>query len=192
KLILVKIDSKSETDPAQAIASIQSQGITKLDLVIANAGICNDFEPLATVEPAVFKEHVTVNGFGPLFLFQACLPLLQKSEGAKFVGIGSPIGSIGGMDQSPYPMSAYGASKAVAHWVVRKVHFEHPKIVSLVVDPGFVQTDMGNTGAKRVGMEEAVVPTKDSVAGIVAQIDAATKEKGSGTFASWDGGSVPW
>ncbi|KAL8683905.1 MAG: hypothetical protein Q9224_006052 [Gallowayella concinna] len=192
KIIIVKIDSKSETDPAEAVKSIQSQGIDKLDLVISNAGICNDWKPCATVDPAVFKEHVVVNGFAPLFLFQAVVPLLQKAEGAKFVGIGSPMGSIGGMDQRPYPMTAYGGSKALQHWIIRKVHFEHPDITSLVVDPGLVQTDMGNTGARLFGMGEAPVPTKDSVAGCVAQIDAATKEKGSGNFAGWNGEDFPW
>ncbi|KAL8748420.1 MAG: hypothetical protein Q9184_007314, partial [Pyrenodesmia sp. 2 TL-2023] len=192
KIIIVKIDNKSETDPAAAVKTIQSQGIDKLDLVIANAGICNDWSPVATVDPEVFKEHVIVNGFAPLFLFQAVLPLLQKSESSKFVGIGSPMGSIGGMDQRPYPMTAYGTSKAIFHWIVRKVHFEHPEIVSLVVDPGVVQTDMGNTGARKFGMGEAPLPTKDSVAGIVAQIDAATKEKGSGTFGGWNGEAFPW
>ncbi|KAL8900411.1 MAG: hypothetical protein Q9207_005713 [Kuettlingeria erythrocarpa] len=191
-IIVIKVDNKSETDPAAAVQSIQSQGIDKLDLVIANAGICNDWSPVATVKPEVFKEHVVVNGFAPLFLFQAVLPLLQKSEGAKFVGIGSPMGSIGGMDLRPWPMTAYGTSKVIFHWIVRKVHFEHPDIVSLVVDPGLVQTDMGNTGAKVFGMGEAPVPTKDSVAGCVAQIDAATKEKGSGTFAGWNGEGFPW
>ena len=133
----MKIDNKSETDPAAAVSSLKEQGITVLDLVIANARICNDFAPLATCDPAVVKEHVAVNGFGPLFLFQATLPLMQKSRGgAKFVGIGSPMGSIGGMEMRPFPMTAYGSSKALFHWIVRKVHFEHPELVSLVVDPG--------------------------------------------------------
>ncbi|KAI4212405.1 MAG: hypothetical protein LQ351_004837 [Letrouitia transgressa] len=137
KLIVVKLDSKSETDPANAVTYIRSQGVTSLDLVIANAGICKEYSPVATVNTAAFKEHVVVNGFDPLFLFQAVLPLLQKSgHGAKFVGIGSPLGSIGGMEMRPFPTSAYGASKFIFHWMVRKVHFEHPDIVSLIVDPG--------------------------------------------------------
>lgn len=136
KLIVVKIDNKSPTDPAHAIAEIKEQGVTHLDLVIANAGICNDFAGLATCDLAVVQEHITVNGMGTLYLFQATLPLLQKREGAKFVGIGSPMGSIGGMDMRPFPMTAYGTSKAILHWLVRKIHFEHPELVSLVVDPG--------------------------------------------------------
>lgn len=69
---------------------------------------------------------------------------------------------------------------------------------------------MGNTGARLFGMAEAPVPTKDSVAGCVAQvclllrmtvvrdsltalqIDAATKEKGSGKFLGWNGEDFPW
>ena len=33
-----------------------------------------------------------------------------------------------------------------------------------------MQTDMGNNGARLFGMKEAPVPTKDSVAGVVAQV----------------------
>ena len=136
KLIVVRIDNKTETDPAKAIASIKDQGITSLDLVIANAGIYNDWSPVATADPQAVKEHIAVNGVGPLFLFQAALPLLQKSEGSKFIAIGSPLGSVGGMDQRPFPATAYGTSKAVLHWIVRKIHFEHPELTSLIVDPG--------------------------------------------------------
>ncbi|KAL6716010.1 hypothetical protein ACLMJK_006972 [Lecanora helva] len=204
KLIVAKIDSKSSTDPAAAVNTIKSQGITSLDLVIANAGICTGMTPVATADPALVMEHIEVNGFGPLYLFQATLPLMQKSKGAKFVGIGSPLGSIGGQDQRPYPCTTYGTSKAVQHWIVRKIHFEHPELTALVVDPGFVQTDMGNTGARAIGLEKAFTETKDSVAGIVTQnsmgvnvltkfkIDAATKEKGSGSFAVWTGETFPW
>ncbi|KAL8972886.1 MAG: hypothetical protein Q9197_002582 [Variospora fuerteventurae] len=191
-IVVVKIDNKSETDPAAAVRSIQSQGIDKLDLVIANAGICSDWDPVATVDPEVFKEHVVVNGFAALFLFQAVLPMLQKSESAKFVGIGSLVGSVGGMDQCPYPMTAYGSSKALFHWIIRKIHFEQPEIVSLVLAPGVVQTDMGNTSVRRFGMAEAPTPTKNSAEGCVTQIDAATKEKGSGTFVDWNGEVFPW
>ncbi len=42
----------------------------------------------------------------------------------------------------------------------------------LLVRVRFVQTDMGNTGARLFGMKEAPVPTKDSVAGVVAQVCA--------------------
>ena len=136
KLIPVKIDSRSEPDAAAAIQEIQSHGIDHLDIVIANAGIDTDYSPVANVPIAAIREHIEVNGYGPLYLFQAALPLLNKSAKPKFIGVGSPLGSIGGMEQRPFPGAAYGPSKAVLHWLVRKVHFEHENFVSFIADPG--------------------------------------------------------
>lgn len=136
KLITVKIDSASPTDPVTAVQHIQEQGITHLDVVIQNAGILKDWSPVHEVPIATLKEHIDINGFGPVYLFQAVYPLLRKSERPTFVGIGSPLGSIGGMEMSPYPAGAYGPSKAMMHWVVRKIHFENEAFVSFVLDPG--------------------------------------------------------
>lgn len=54
------------------------------------------------------------------------------------MALGSPIGSIGGMESRPFPLAAYGLSKAMIHWTTRKIHEEHPGIVAFVVDPGYV------------------------------------------------------
>ena len=51
---------------------------------------------------------------------------------------------------------------------------------------------MGNAGARFFGMKEAYLPVKDSVAGIVAQVDGATREKTSGHFKIWDDTEFPW
>lgn len=140
KLIPVKIDSRSEPDAAAAIKALQTQGINHIDILIANAAVGTDSLPVANVPIAVVKEHVEVNGYGPLYLFQAALPLLNKSAKPIFVGVGSPMGSIGGMDQRPYAAGGYGPSKAFLHYIVRKVHFEHENIISFVLDPGLVSS----------------------------------------------------
>ena len=75
---------------------------------------------------------------GPFVLFQATLPLLRASSSPKFVLLGSPVGSIAGMEQRPVPMGGYGASKAMAHYLVRKIHFENPDLIAFAVDPGYV------------------------------------------------------
>lgn len=56
----------------------------------------------------------------------------------------------------------------------------------------FVQTDMGNAGAKLVGMKEATTPIDDCVAGMLKVIDESTREKTSGRFPIWEGGEFPW
>lgn len=138
-LIVVKIDAKSPTDPAATVETLQTEhGIDYLDVVIANAGISEDFSPVHEVSISVVREHVEVNAYGPIYLYQAVYPLLKKSTKPTFVGVGSPMGSIGGMEQRPYPSAAYGPSKAMLHWIVRKIHFENEDFVSFVADPGYV------------------------------------------------------
>jgi norsolorinic acid ketoreductase len=56
----------------------------------------------------------------------------------------------------------------------------------------FVQTEMGNAGARKFGMEKAFTEVNDCVSGLVSIIDGATKEKTSGHFCSCDGGELIW
>ncbi|KAJ5487065.1 hypothetical protein N7530_001365 [Penicillium desertorum] len=193
RLLVVKVDSKSPTDPTAAIETLQREhGIDHIDVVIANAGISEDFSAVHEVSIPVLQEHVEVNGYGPIYLYQAVYPLLKKSKKPTFVGVGSPIGSIGGMEQRPYPCAAYGPSKAILHWIVRKIHFENEDFVSFVADPGFVQTDMGNAGAQAVGFEKAFQTVEESVGGIVKTIDEGTRDSVGAQFRVWDGSQFPW
>ncbi|KAL2814907.1 hypothetical protein BDW59DRAFT_154100 [Aspergillus cavernicola] len=191
-LIIVKIDSKSPTDPTTAIQTLEDHGINHLDIVIANAGISQGMSPVHSVPIDTIREHIDVNGLGPIYLYQAVYPLLKKSQKPIFVGVGSPLGSIGGMEQRPFPVAAYGPSKAILHWIVRKIHFENEEFISFVADPGFPQTDMGNAGAKSVGLEKAFQTVEESVGGVVKTIDGATRESVGGQFRVWDGSVFPW
>ncbi|MCJ1396574.1 hypothetical protein MMC18_009465 [Xylographa bjoerkii] len=193
KVIVVKIDSSSETDAATAMKKLQSvHNINRLDVVIANAGIAGHLKTVAEQTVAELQEHITVNAIGPLVLFKAVYPLLKASAEPKFVVVGSPMGSIGGMESRPYPALAYGASKAMVHYITRKIHLENEWLVAFVLDPGFVQTDMGNMGAVAVGLAEAPTTIKDSVDYLITTIDGSTRDKTSGHFPSIAGGDFAW
>ena len=137
-LIIVKIDSASKTDAQEAVKLLQSKhSLTSLDTVIANAGICypEAYGPVAGIRPEDISEHVEVNAIGPLVLFQAVLPLLQKSkQPGKFFATSSAAASIGGMQ--PFPMTPYGISKAALNYILRKIHFDHENLIAFAVDPG--------------------------------------------------------
>ncbi len=135
RLIVVKIDSASETDATAAVKQLQStHKITSLELVIANAGIAQRHPTVADAKPAEFLEHVAVNVSGPVLLFQAVLPLLRK--GSKFVTMSSSAGSIGGIELRNVPNAPYGASKAALNYITRKAHFEHEDLIIFPIDPG--------------------------------------------------------
>ena len=139
KVILVEIESTSETDPKDVVASLDTEhGITKIDVIIASSGIANYYGPIVSTPVAEIREHLQVNTVGPIILFQAMLPLLKASAGPKFIVISSIIGSIASLKELPVPAGAYGVSKAAINYLVRKIHFEHPEVVAFPIHPGFV------------------------------------------------------
>ncbi|KAF2194091.1 putative aflatoxin biosynthesis ketoreductase nor-1 [Zopfia rhizophila CBS 207.26] len=199
-LLMLPLEHLNEDASTSAIRSLtQIHGISHLDVVIANAAIGKDFAPIATVPLSAVRSHVDINAYGTLTLFQAVIPLLEKSKSPKFIALGSPLGSVGGMDLRPdVQTTAYGVSKAMVHYFVRKIHFEHENVTAVVLDPGFVQTDMGNSGARSLGLEKAYDTVEDSVNGCISAIDNATKHKTSGRFvavgkfAGVEGEDFPW
>ncbi|EGY22045.1 hypothetical protein VD0002_g9464 [Verticillium dahliae] len=202
RLIIVKIDSASDTDAAAAVEQLQSKhGITSLDVVIANAGIAKSGSSVANTTPELLREHVNVNAVGPLTLFQATRPLLQASKTGNpvFLPISTLLGSIGNQEAFeklglPPSLSPYGASKATLNWLIKRVHFEEPWLTSFVVHPGLVLTDMGS-GAIGPGVDPkdfGAIDVETSINGLVKLIDEATRENSGGKFLLYDGSPLPW
>ncbi|TVY41988.1 Norsolorinic acid ketoreductase [Lachnellula occidentalis] len=194
KIIVIKVDSTSATDASEAVQELKSKhGISKVDVLISNAGLLDPADIAPTLKASVnsVRKHLEVNTLGPLVLIQAFFPLLEVASEPKFLVITSSIGSIKLLEDYQVPFFTYGISKAAANYLVRKLHFENPKLTSMAFNPGWVQTDMGSGAAKSVGMEDAPVTLENSVKGLVTQFDAASREK-SGMFISQEGESIPW
>lgn len=81
-------------------------------------------------------EHFDVNTAGPIRLFQAVLPLLQKGTDPKFMVLTSAVATISGMEFMPLALSSNGASKAAMNFLVRKIHFENEGLIAFAVHPG--------------------------------------------------------
>ncbi|KAL7619736.1 hypothetical protein AAE478_010278 [Parahypoxylon ruwenzoriense] len=79
--------SSVESDAAAAIEVVASQGITKLDLVVANAEIFDTYGKISDLQA-----HLVPNVFGLVWLYQATLPLLLKSPDPKWATMGSSAG----------------------------------------------------------------------------------------------------
>ena len=140
-LITLKLDHNSEKDPASMAEELQAMHhVGKLDVVVANAAIAKHYGPTSTLNIDHLKEHMNVNTYSVLLLFQATKPLLQKSaDKPKFVFIGAPISTITDMENcARAPLGAYGVSKLAANYFVRKFHFENKWLISFIVDPGCV------------------------------------------------------
>ena len=175
QLIVVKIDSEVDDDASKAIQKLtSSHGLTKLDTVIANAGLGDYYGPASTTPAAQLRRHFNVNAVAPLVLFQAAEPLLKKSSTPKFFIMSSNLASISLIEHIPFPGTAYGTSKCAANFITRKLHFENEWLTTVVLGPGWVQTDMGAYAAKAIGAEGAPVTLEQSIEGLLKTVSGDT------------------
>ncbi|EYE91882.1 putative toxin biosynthesis ketoreductase [Aspergillus ruber CBS 135680] len=176
QLIIVILSLDIPSSISDTIPQILEHHIGHIGLVIANADICNHWGPVVDVEDSDLMSHFEVNALGILRLFRATTPLLLLSKQAKFVYISSEL----------------AISKAAGNYLVKKIDAEHTDIVALSIDPGFVQTDMGNRGAQCNGLERAPMTIAESVQRIIDQIDGATKSTIAGRFIKYSGDRLSW
>ena len=195
KVIVVKVESKSDRSAAEAISSLPQHGVSHIDVVIANAGIFRQaaFQKVSEMKTADLMEHVNVNAAGVIRLFQAVLPLLQKASKPIFMVVSSGVATIAGMEYVPFTVSSYGASKATINYLVRRIHFENPELIAFAVHPGCVpsrirshdhskkdvmlttsaravKTDEGNAAARFFGLPEAFTTVDESVTGLLGKV----------------------
>ncbi|KAH6881066.1 hypothetical protein B0T10DRAFT_518760 [Thelonectria olida] len=193
RLITIKIDSTSLTDPAAAAKALQSHyGITQLDTVIANAGIGKDWNLVAETPVNEVEDHFKVNSVGPFALYLGVRSLLLASSNPRFVVVSTTLGSVGLQSEMKIQDVAYGMSKAALNFFVGKVHQEEPTLTAFPIHPGWVSTDMGNGVAVILGMKEAPTTQDESSTGIFEQVENSTKAETSGRFVSFDGKELPW
>uniref|UniRef100_A0A0K3CE54 Short-chain dehydrogenase/reductase SDR family protein n=1 Tax=Rhodotorula toruloides TaxID=5286 RepID=A0A0K3CE54_RHOTO len=213
KVIPVKLEAANEADAA-ALVKLVEQKAGKVDVLVNNAGIAEDFnKPVLATPPASFTKQFTVNALGALVLFQHLHPLLIKSSSPRFFAITSSAGSTGSIALIPLSLAAYGSSKAALNHLVAHIAREHGEkdnliatlhgekdgLVAAVVHPGFVGTDMAKAAMEAVGLTlDAQIPgiqmltPDESAAALVKIYDEAKRETHGGRFFSYDGSQIPW
>lgn len=201
KIILVKIDSKSATDAGDAVEHLKSKyGITKIDVLVSNAGLQDSIVPVLKTTVDSIREHLEVNTIAPFVQIKAFLPLLEASSNPKFIVISGSFGSIKLLEEHKVPIFAYGLSKAAVNYFVRKLSFENTNLITVAIHPGWVLTEMGYATAKGIGMEvgmkDGPVPmeamsVEECIKCLITQFDTVSKEE-SGAFLDPNGQAIPW
>ena len=153
----------------------------RLDLLVNGAGVLHSGERFGSLDAKQLDDSFRSNARGPLLLTQALAPLL--ADGARVANITSELGSIAALTRFGTP--SYNISKAAQNMVTALLAkaLAARGIIVLALHPGWVQTDMGGSGAK-------LTPTQ-SVQGLLQVIDAATLES-SGRFFDWRGEAMTW
>ena len=172
-------DDRSIEQAALATAHL----IDALDLLINNAGMLVRGEQLATLEAQTLMESFAVNAVAPIMIVKHFLDLLKKGTDPTILNVSSQLGSITNARRST--LYSYSASKAGLNMFNRILAHElRPLgITSIVIHPGWVQTDMGGSNAS--------LTPNESVRGMIRLLESL-KPEDSGEFFQWNGTRLPW
>jgi NAD(P)-dependent dehydrogenase (short-subunit alcohol dehydrogenase family) len=136
----------------------------RLDVVVNNAGTFGgEDETLESLDLDTARRVFDTNTLGPIRVSRAFLPLLRKSPRPRLVHITSGLGSVD--DNRSGGHWTYRMSKTALNMASRNLAIElHDRgVVSTVLSPGWVRTDMGGS--------DAPLSAEEAVAAMIATID---------------------
>jgi NAD(P)-dependent dehydrogenase (short-subunit alcohol dehydrogenase family) len=188
RLSIVPMDVSDE-DSIRASGKIVAEQTDRVDILVNNAGIGTHSrddgkqERIGTFHFDDAYIALRTMALGPLLMAQEYMEMLKKSGHGKIGNVSSGYGSIAGnQNGSPY---YYSAAKAAMHQLMRSLMADVKKwnISVVLLDPGWVQTDMGGPNAP--------LPVDQSIGGMIKIIDGLTVEN-TGRFMKWDGNRQNW
>ncbi|HEY1548827.1 MAG TPA: SDR family oxidoreductase [Kofleriaceae bacterium] len=171
-------------DDASVRALAAELGDAAIDMVINNAGVGGgNRQSLRDFSFADALTTYNVDALGALRVSLALLPHVMRGQVKKLVHVTSGLGSIG--DNKSGGHYAYRMAKAALNMMSKSLAMDlrGDGIASIVINPGWVQTDMG-------GSHAAITPS-ESVRGMLRVIESATLAQ-SGEFLDWKGGRYPY
>lgn len=188
RLTLLRLDVTDEESIRQTAQEVRRL-TSSLDLLINNAGV---YIGRPGIEPGSDRlgkltmdgglKTLLTNAIGPMVLTQELLPLLRKGRQPKIVSLTSGLGSIANSGGAPYH---YSASKAALNMYMHGLAGElrGEGIICVVINPGWVATDMGGQGA--------ALSAEQSARGTLNVVDKISLQQ-SGGFFDYRGQREPW
>ena len=181
KLKVMALDVTNPSSTKAAAAELDDQAI---DLLINNAGVMGARgQSIGNIDYDAWAKVLDANTMGPMRVAEVFVDNVARSERKLIVTITSGMGSIG--DNTSGGAFAYRSSKAAVNMVMRSLAIDlAPRgITCVVVNPGWVQTDMGGP--------QATLTTTDSVKRLRRLIETLGPAQ-SGKFFNYDGREYAW
>ena len=172
---------KLEVTDANSIKACLDQ-IDQVDIVLNNAGMLAGYQTsIEDVDLAEIRKTFEVNTMAPIAITKQILPKLNP--GAKLFHMSSKVGSIA-ENTSGFAYS-YRISKTALNMFNKSLSINlKPKgFSSIVLHPGWVQTDMGG--------DQAPTTQAQSAAGLIQVMNSKSIDQ-TGEFFDFEGKSIPW
>jgi NAD(P)-dependent dehydrogenase (short-subunit alcohol dehydrogenase family) len=181
---LVEVVTMDVTDLQSVKRAAAQVGDVAIDVLINSAGIAGKpGQRAGSVDYESWASVLNVNTMGPLRVTETFIDHLARSERKLAVTITSGMGSV--TDNTSGGSIAYRSSKAAVNMVMRSVaiDFASRGVACVLVNPGWVKTDMGGPGA-------SLTPT-ESVTALKRLIEILGPAQ-SGKFFNYDGQEYSW
>jgi NAD(P)-dependent dehydrogenase (short-subunit alcohol dehydrogenase family) len=181
KLRILAIDVTDPTSIDAAAAELDGQAI---DLLLNNAGIIGpQGQTVGNIDYEAWAEVLAINTIGPMRVSEAFVEHVASSDRKLIVTLTSGMGSIA--DNTSGGAILYRSSKAAMNMVMRSLAIDlAPRgITCVVVNPGWVRTDMGGPNAN--------LQPEESISALRRLIATLGPEQ-SGKFFNHTGREYPW
>ena len=167
-----------------SVEAVAAEDDDPVDLLINSAGVIGQHDDApGMVNYLEWARMLDINTMGPVRVLDAFADRLAAAGSAKALTLTSGMGSIGDVGSGRSMM--YRTSKAAVNMAMRAraLQLKERGIIVAVINPGWVRTDMGGSGA-------AISP-EESVTAMRGIIEALSPED-AGSFLNWRGGTYPW
>ena len=155
-----------------------------IDLLLNNSGIIGPHgQTIGNIDYDAWAEVLDVNTMGPMRVSEAFVEHVARSDRKLIVTLTSGMGSLA--DNTSGGSIAYRSSKAAVNMVMRSLAIDlAPRgITCVVVNPGWVQTDMGGANA--------TLTPAESVTALRRLIETLGPSQ-SGRFYNYNGREYAW
>ena len=150
----------------------------KIDIAVYVAGVVDRANAHTPPTQPDFDRLMHTNVLGAMQVIPQVAPMVEAAKGGlgKFIFISSGMGQISSVGSSN--SWVYRVSKAALNMAVASAQLDYPRAIMVVMNPGWVQTDMGGAGAT-LTVQDSVVSMRGAITGLVA--------KHKGQFLNYDG-----
>jgi len=172
------------TDPASVKAAAAELDGQAIDLLLNNAGVGGARgQTVGNIDYEAWAKVLDVNTMGPMRVSEAFVDHVAQSDRKLIVTLTSGMGSLA--DNTSGGSIAYRSSKAAVNMVMRSLAIDlAPRgITCVVVNPGWVRTDLGGA--------QATLTPAESVRALRRLIETLGPAQ-SGKFFNYDGGQYAW
>ena len=180
----IRVLEMDVTDTASVRAAAAGLKGEAIDLLLNNAGVGGPpGQQLGSLDFAAWARVLDANTLGPMRVAEAFLDNVAQSRDKRIVTLTSGMGSIA--DNTSGGRYAYRSSKAAVNMVMKSLSVDLAArgITCIVMNPGWVRTDMGGAGGK--------LSPAESIRAMRCVI-AALRPEDSGKFLNYSGKPYPW